>query len=164
MVVNRRGKLVHFTNPASPCPAAQSLSCAPLVFKAAGRDAGSSSSSIALLCSWGADPASPPLPNSLPLIARAGAEMLLLIIVGNTNQRGTFCCSCLHLCFLSASFQQIFSVSHPSVFPGGCGAFPCSRTGTTLQGLGLVRKRLLGCESGWHRAPPAPRPLRQRCP
>lgn len=106
----------------------------------------------------------PPLPNSLPLIARAGAEMLLLIIVGNTNQRGTFCCSCLHLCFLSASFQQIFSVSHPSVFPGGCGAFPCSRTGTTLQGLGLVRKRLLGCESGWHRAPPAPRPLRQRCP
>lgn len=90
LVVNRRGKLVHFTNPASPCPAAQSLFCAPLLFKAAGRDAGSSSS-IALLCSWGAHPASHLLPNSLPLIAGAGAEMLVLITVGNTNQRGTFC-------------------------------------------------------------------------
>lgn len=35
LVVNRRDELVHFTNPASPCPAAQSLSSPPLVFSAA---------------------------------------------------------------------------------------------------------------------------------
>lgn len=91
----------------SPCPVL------PLVFKAAGRDAGSSSSIASTL-----------LPNSVPLIARAGVEMLVLIIVGNTNQRGTFHCSCLHLCFLSASFQQTFSLSHLSEFPGGWWCLP----------------------------------------
>lgn len=81
LVVNRRDELVHFTNPASPCPAAQSLSSPhlpALVFKAAGRDGGSSS--IALPCSRGADPAGYPSLLSLPLVARAGAEMLVLIL------------------------------------------------------------------------------------
>lgn len=55
------------------------------------------------------------------------------------------------LVFLSASFQQIFSISHPSEFPGGCGAFPGSRTGTTLQGPGLVAGGLglVGREAAW---------------
>lgn len=124
----------------------------PLVFKAAGRDVGSSRS-IALLRSWGADPASHSLPNSLPLIARAGAEKLVLIIVGNTNQKGTFCCSWLHLCFLSASFQQIFSVSVrrsswvvavPSLAPG---QGPCSRGwGWAWWGRGCLGGSVAGIE------------------
>lgn len=78
--------------------------------------------------------------------------MLVLIIVGNTNQRGTFCCSWLRLCFfLSASFRQIFSVPHLSEFPGGYGAFPGSRgwarwgrscLGVSVAGTELLQPRV----------------------
>lgn len=58
---------------------------------------------------------------SLPLVIQAGPEMLVLITVGNTNQKGTFFYSCLHLHFpfrvLPFSVLFLFGSVHAR---GGC--------------------------------------------
>lgn len=127
----------------SPCPVP------PLVFKAAVGGMLAAAVAALLCCAHGVQilPALPP--NSLPLITQAGAAMLVLIIVGTLTKGGPFVAPA-SICFLSASFQQIFSVSHPqssqvlvvpSLAPG---------QGSHSRGWwqGLVGKRLLGCVAG----------------
>lgn len=81
-----------------------------------------------LCCARGAQtpPATPSLPP-IPLLTRAAAEMLVLIIVGNTNRRGTFFCFWFHLLFFFKRFVPFCSLSVGAVLPGECSTFPSSR-------------------------------------
>lgn len=104
LVVNRRVKLVHFTNPASPCPAVQS---SPPWYL---RMPGGTVEAAELLChAHGVQTLlAIPFLVSLPLVIQAGAEVFVLITVGNTNQKGTFFYSCLPLFFLSECFLPAY--------------------------------------------------------
>lgn len=123
-----------------------------------------------LLCPAHTAPTLCPLPClvSLPLVAQAGAEMLVLMTVGNTNQRGDFFLfsflplDLLALLYLSTSSQHIFCFLSVCAAGWGENLFLASRRGAgmqqhctaTLRGAGLGAEpggeRLLVYEHGWH--------------